>query len=125
MATKKDLCRDKRGMFVRSLGWKQNGEKFIQQKFYLGNNEAKAQIASLKLEQLWDAVCARWEGESLPVPQIKPDPKSQVLKIDLPTRDKPFATGMKSVVSIGVGELEYVRKGRPLWDEVSWAIAEA
>ena len=59
-ATKNTLGRDKRGLFVRNLGWKRTAKGYAQQKFYLGRDEAQAEIASRKLEQLWEAVCARW-----------------------------------------------------------------
>ena len=125
MARKRDLCRDKRGMFVRNLGWKLSGEKYAQQKFYLGSEEAKAQIASLKLEQLWNAFSARWEASTLPIARLKPDSESQSVVADTPTPQNPLGTGATVVLTVGVGELEYVREGRPVWDEVSMAIAEA
>jgi hypothetical protein len=65
MAKKKELCKDKRGLYQRNLGWKQTDKGYAQQKFYLGRDETKARIASLKLEQLWDAVCARWDAAEI------------------------------------------------------------
>lgn len=64
MAKKKALCRDKRGLFVRNLGYKWTGEKYVNQKFYLGRDETFAKIASLKLEQLWETLCRRWEAHT-------------------------------------------------------------
>lgn len=72
MATKPDLCQDAKGRFVRNLGWKQTPKGYGQQKFYLGRDRTKAQIASLKLEQLWRAVCHRWETQTLTVLHPKP-----------------------------------------------------
>jgi hypothetical protein len=125
MAKKKELCRDKRGMFVRNLGWKKTDQKYSQLKFYLGSDEAKAQIASLKLEQLWNAVCARWHAANLPQSRLKCDPRIQSVLTDAPTLDNPLATGSMSIMTVGVPELEYVQEGKPIWDPVSLAIADA
>jgi hypothetical protein len=64
MATKKELCRASNGLFVRNLGWKrtQSGG-YVQHKFYLGRDEAKARLASLRLEQLWQELSKRHERE--------------------------------------------------------------
>ncbi len=129
MAKKKELCKDKRGYFVRNLGWRKTASgRFAQKKFYLGSDETKAKIASLKLEQLWDAVCRRWEAETLLRPQPIPDSDSSTLACcanDWVTGVEPLSIGAAAVVSVGVPEVEYVREGRPSWDEVSLAIAEA
>src|SRR5262245_11127311 len=65
MRKKKTLCRSAAGVFVRNLGWKvtPNGS-YLQHKFYLGRDEAKAQLASLRLEQLWDEASRRWQREN-------------------------------------------------------------
>ncbi|MCA8985134.1 MAG: hypothetical protein R3C12_22660 [Planctomycetaceae bacterium] len=125
---KRELCRDKRGLYQRNLGWKQTEKGYAQQKFYLGRDETRAKIASLKLEQLWDVVSARWEAVHPQRLQRKSDANSQYI----PTRPVDPATGGELldasaaiVMSIGVGEVEPVRDGRPVWDEVSMTIAEA
>ena len=128
MAKKKELCKDKRGLYQRNLGWKQTDKGYAQQKFYLGRDETKARIASLKLEQLWDAVCARWEASNPPRSRRKSDVNSQyvaTMAVDQVTGRESLATGVAAVMSIGVGEIEPVRDGRPVWDTVSFTIAEA
>lgn len=126
---KNSLCRDKRGLFVRNLGWKLTASGgYSQEKFYLGRDEARAKIASLKLEQLWKAVCARWEASNPPKPHRKPDPSSQSLVNGLVPAsicDDTQRVGFTNVVTIGVGEIEYVREGKPIWDDVTLAIADA
>jgi len=129
MARKTELCRDKRGLFVRNLGWRRatNGG-YAQEKFYLGRDEAKAKIASLKLEQLWEVVRRRWDASVPPQPRRKPDPNSQwqtAYPAGATTGEAPHRNDVSAVVSIGVGEVEYVREGKPVWDEVMLAIAEA
>jgi hypothetical protein len=64
MAKKKSLCRASNGLYVRNLGWKQTPSGYSQHKFYLGRDEAKATLASLRLEQLWEQVSRRWEHEN-------------------------------------------------------------
>jgi hypothetical protein len=86
MARKKTLCRASNGLFVRNLGWKRMPSGYAQHKFYLGREESKATLASLRLEQLWDQVSRRWEREN---------------QTDLHATD------------------------RPVWDGVTFAIAEA
>jgi len=128
MAKKKELCKDKRGLYQRNLGWKETDKGYAQQKFYLGRDETKAKIASLKLEQLWDAVCARWEASHPPKSRRKPDANDQYLAskaTDLVTGRESLVTVAATVMSIGVGEVEPVRDGRPVWDAVSLSIAEA
>ena len=78
MAKKRqELKKDKNGDYFRNLGkrltrLKRNdgagaewGElRFVRPKFRLGKDETKANIANLRLEQLWDLVVERWsEGE--------------------------------------------------------------
>src|SRR5262245_66090227 len=86
MAKKKALCRASNGLYVRNLGWKRTPGGYAQHKFYLGREETKATLASLRLEQLWEQVSRRWEREK---------------QTDLSPTD------------------------RPVWDEVTLAIAEA
>ena len=64
MGVKQGLCRASSGLFVRNLGWKVTpAGGYAQHKFYLGREEAKAKLASLRLEQLWKQVGVRWERE--------------------------------------------------------------
>jgi hypothetical protein len=66
MAAKKELCRASNGVFVRNLGWKMTASGgYTQHKFYLGRDESKARLAGLRLEQLWQQVCVRWNRENL------------------------------------------------------------
>ena len=46
------------GNFERLIGWKWNsqGHKYIQHKFYLGKDLAKAQLANRRLEELWEHI---------------------------------------------------------------------
>src|SRR5262249_55838324 len=86
MARKRDLCKAANGLFVRNLGWKRSAAGYAQHKFYLGRDEAKATLAGLRLEQLWDQVVRRWEREN---------------------------------------NTELHPTDRPVWDDVTLAIAEA
>ncbi len=128
MAKKKELCRDKRGLFQRNLGWKQTAQGYSQQKFYLGRDEIKAKIASLKLEQLWEAICRRWETFTPPLPYRKPDPATQFISNPTAspvTGQEMLTTDSAALITIGCGEIEYVQSSKPVWDEVSLTIAEA
>jgi integrase len=60
MARKDELGRDTEGRYRRYLGWKWGNGRPIQHLFRLGRDEAKAKAANYRLEQLWDAVVARW-----------------------------------------------------------------
>jgi hypothetical protein len=64
MAKQKALCRAANGLFVRNLGWKRTPTGYAQHKFYLGREEVKATLASLRLQQLWDQVSRRWQREN-------------------------------------------------------------
>lgn len=65
MGMRKELCRATNGLFVRNLGWKVTPTgAYTQHKFYLGREESKAKLASLRLEQLWQEVCKRMEREN-------------------------------------------------------------
>lgn len=87
MGLKNELCRASSGLFVRNLGWKVTPKgSYMQHKFYLGREEAKAKLANLRLEQLWKQVGARWEREN---------------------------------------QFELYPTDRPVWDPVTFAIAEA
>jgi integrase len=87
MVKKKEPCRAANGLFVRNLGWKLTPTGgYAQHKFYLGRDESKAKLASLRLEQLWEQVCQR---------------RARDHRSDLHAPN------------------------RPVWDEVTLAIAEA
>lgn len=45
MAKKKSLCRTSTGSYVRNLGWKVAGGKYVQHKFHLGPDESSALLA--------------------------------------------------------------------------------
>ena len=62
IARKKSLCRASNGLFVRNIGWKKTTGGYAQHKFYLGREEQKAMLASLRLEQLWEQVSSWWEA---------------------------------------------------------------
>src|SRR5438105_1013081 len=65
MARKKGLCKAASGLFVRNVGWKRRPEgDYAQHKFYLGRDEKAAELASLRLEQLWALIARRWEREN-------------------------------------------------------------
>jgi len=117
MANTNKLSQDKQGRYYRQLGWKRTRNGYTQPKFYLGRNVTKASIAVLKLQQLWETVCGRWEAANLPTMQPKPDADMQSLAED--------SNGAMAVVSVGVAEVEYIRDGKPVWDEVSFVIANA
>ncbi|MFL5243461.1 MAG: hypothetical protein ACJ8FY_15250 [Gemmataceae bacterium] len=61
---KQSLCRASNGLFVRNLGYKQGPKGFAQPKFYLGRDPRKANLANLRLEQLWYQVKKRWQREN-------------------------------------------------------------
>jgi hypothetical protein len=103
---KKKLCHTAKG-FVRSIGWEFVGEqcgglyptdgsvKYKQHKFYLGHDRAKAELASLRLEQLWGQVEACHQAQA-------------VMTLDL-----------------GDGPAFASKPERPIWDELTLAIAKA
>ena len=64
MAKKKSVSITAAGTFVRNLGWKRSDTGYLQHKFHLGRDEAKATLASLRLEHLWAQVVKRWEREN-------------------------------------------------------------
>ncbi len=128
MAKQKELRRDAKGRFFRNLGWKQTPNGYGQHKFYLGHDEAKAKIATLKLETLWEAVCRRWEGSMPQVARLKDEQSAGRLvrpPSDPATGTPSLSTSPGAIVSVGVPEMEYVREGRPVWDKVMLTIAEA
>ncbi len=122
MAKKNGLGQDSRGRYFRNLGYKQTPKGYSQHKFYLGREEGKAKVAAIRLEQLWAAVCRRWERWTLAVPREKPDESCLVRTARVPGTGANVTFG----VAVGIGEdVEFVRPGRPLWDDVTMAIAEA
>jgi hypothetical protein len=50
----------------------------------------------------------------MPPPKDRPkyDPSIQFVETDSPTPDNPLATGSKTIISVGVGELEYTQEGK-------------
>jgi hypothetical protein len=57
MRRKREFKPDAFGQYVRDLGWKRTGEgRPTQHKFRLGTDRSKAEIANLRLEQLWAIV---------------------------------------------------------------------
>jgi integrase len=63
VAKKETLGTDAHGRYRRYLGWKFNGVKLVQHLFRLGRDVAPAKAANLRLEQLWEAVVARWRRQ--------------------------------------------------------------
>jgi integrase len=54
--------KDTRGVYRREIGWKAgNGTHAIRQLFRLGRDPEKAKLANMRLEELWEAVVARWK----------------------------------------------------------------
>jgi hypothetical protein len=147
MAKKKDLCRNSNGLFVRNLGWKQTPSGYSQHKFYLGRDESKAKVASVRLEQLWDQVCLRWQRqygddlarrrsspaalvEYLPATTILDPGQTHGLGELLSTQSAlsaPDDDGMAigSIVIRGLLEPAPLGPDRPVWETVTLAIAEA
>jgi hypothetical protein len=64
---RQELRPDSKGRYIRNIGWVYNptadvdrsARRYIQPKFYLGRNNHSARVANLRLEQLWDQVCAK------------------------------------------------------------------
>ena len=61
MAKKDTLGQDAEGRYRRYIGWKPGNGKLVQHLFRMGRDEQQAKAANLRLEQLWDAVAARWK----------------------------------------------------------------
>ncbi len=63
MRRKREFRADANGRFAREIGWKEGANgKLIQHRFYLGDDREKAEIANLRLEQLWRQIEA-WHNE--------------------------------------------------------------
>ena len=128
MGRKKDLGRASNGLYFRNLGWKQTEKGYAQQKFYLGRDESKAKLANLRLEQLWQQVTRIWERDIGPPPaneKDRPGPKLVELGQELVRGKVQLTTpGASAVVSIGTRHVD-VFGDRPVWDEVTLAIADA
>src|SRR5439155_25593722 len=65
MARKEELGRDAEGRYRRYIGWKWGNGRPIQHLFRLGKDEDAAKAANRRLEQLWDAVVARWKRQTV------------------------------------------------------------
>ncbi|HKI35737.1 MAG TPA: hypothetical protein VKA46_28030 [Gemmataceae bacterium] len=63
MARKDELGKDVEGRYRRYIGWKWGNGRPIQHLFRLGRDEQQAKAANYRLEQLWDAVVARWKRQ--------------------------------------------------------------
>src|SRR5262245_4584134 len=127
MARKKQLCKAANGLFVRNLGWKRTAAGYAQHKFYLGRDEAKAELASRRLEQLWQEVCERWQREET---CRSPEPlglSSVCVPAAWPTFGEPQAGPFTAKANEQSEEVVAAPcgVGRPVWDEVTLAIAEA
>jgi hypothetical protein len=130
VAKAKTVTRTAGGLFVRNLGWKRTATGYTQHKFHLGRDEAKARLASLRLEQLWKEVTARWERagpDPLPagrhvgtvlVMVPNPAPKSHTT----PGSVLPAPHGDRVAVELPA---DTPAVERPVWDEVTLAVAEA
>jgi hypothetical protein len=111
MARKKELCKAANGLFMRSIGWKATATGgYAQHKFYLGRDEDAARLAGLRLEKLWEEVCARWERE-----QVEVTASSAVSGRQFIFDGETFCEVPASLPI----------SGRPVWDETTLAIAEA
>lgn len=127
MGKRRGLSRAANGLFFRNLGWKRTPKGYSQQKFYLGRDESKATLANLQLEHLWEQACRRWERDiGMPRPHEKGLPAPQLVRLDggSVSNQPQGAPATNAVVSIGVRHTD-VHGDRPVWDEVTLAIAEA
>jgi hypothetical protein len=52
---------DSKGRYTRDQGWKLREGEYIQHRFLLGTERAKAELRYLDLGKVWDAVQARWD----------------------------------------------------------------
>jgi hypothetical protein len=122
MARKKELCKDSKGRFVRNLGWKRTASGYAQQKFYLGVDEHHAKLASLRLERLWAQISARFKRD-------RQDPStedSESAQINEVTRESlSGAIGYVEVIGVPAANQLQAIPDRPLWDEVTLALAES
>ena len=127
MAKKDKLCMASSGLFVRNIGWKRTTGGYAQHKFYLGRDEAKAELAGRRLEQLWKEVRLRWERESrgrvdgpvalhymAELPTILTE--QEVEKGATPPTTTPSPMGLTDVWEVG---------DRAVWTDVTLAIADA
>jgi hypothetical protein len=126
MASKKDLCRSFNGLFVRNLGWKVTpAGTYVQHKFYLGRDESKARLASLRLEQLWEQALSFNKLRKTAGNLIRAEAGGEVAAVFLshgtPVRadellelytNRPFARVFTALDKVG-------EKLRPLWAGVS------
>ena len=128
MGRKKDLGRASNGLYFRNLGWKQTPNGYAQQKFYLGRDESKAKLANLRLEQLWQQITRRWERDVGAPPANEKDwPGPKVVELGqepVPGKVQLTKPGAIAVVSIGTRHVDAFGD-RPVWEEVTLAIADA
>jgi hypothetical protein len=128
MGTKKDLGRASNGLYFRNLGWKQTEKGYAQQKFYLGRDESKAKLANLRLEQLWKQISRRWERDvGYPPASEKDRPGPKIVELGrepVPEKRLPTAHGVHAVVSVGTRHVDTFGD-RPIWDDVTLAVADA
>lgn len=126
MAKKQKLCRASNGLFVRNLGWKRTRSGYAQHKFYLGRDEDKADAVSGRLERLWAQVQECWKRETRcrderPVTLYCP---VQIPAITQAGGEAGFGHPPLEVVPAVLGDAWEV-SDRPIWTEVTLAIAEA
>ena len=127
MATKKEIGRDSKGRYFRNLGWKKTEKGYAQQKFYLGRDESKAKLANLRLEQLWQQITRIWERDIGSPPANEEDMPPPTF-VSFPGEPAPgnlqLASTFRATVSIGFRKSD-LDGDRPVWDEVTLAIADA
>ncbi|MFO0865676.1 MAG: hypothetical protein U0744_13655 [Gemmataceae bacterium] len=121
MARKKELCLDAKGRYIRNLGWKRTSTGYAQQKFYLGTDEHQAKVASLRLERLWNQITERFKKAA-----------THRGEEDRPATIEVMSCGAihrrgGCVQTVGVPPASHFQfvPDRPLWDDVTMAIAEA
>lgn len=128
MAKKKTLCMASNGLFMRNLGWKRSGSGYTQHKFYLGRVQKDAETTSGRLEKLWEQVSKRWEREN----QGRSGglPGRTYVGCELPTiPDPPAGEAAKFAAPLSLTPVELLDEwgptDRPVWTDVTLAIAEA
>jgi hypothetical protein len=128
MSRKKKVCKASSGLFVRNIGWKRTPRGYVQHKFYLGRDEAKAELAGRRLEQLWEQVTRCWERDSHLSPRC---PVHTYVGLRLPDLlpDLPEGEACKFVPTSSSGLVPVTAPSeagdRPVWTDVTLAIAEA
>jgi hypothetical protein len=125
MASKKKLCVTSNGLFVRNIGWKRTASGYAQHKFYLGRVEKTAETICGRLEQLWDEVDKKWKRATR---GRSGGPVGLIFPVELPkiSISQEPGSGTNPTVPApallkDAGDLD----DRPVWTEVTLAIAEA